>query len=194
MTGIDLLPEPRHREVFAKYVQADLDQGLGQALPALGNSHFDRVLLQDVLEHVRDPMRVLTDCHGLLDAQGLLLVSVPNVANITVRLSLLFGRFEYAERGILDKTHLRFFTRKSARRMIEQAGYEIVAEKVSVMPIELALGLPADNLLMRAGNAVLAVCTKILPQLLGYQLLFAVRSHLGAYDAVTEQPLLGATG
>ena len=194
VTGIDLLPEPRHREVFAKYVQADLDQGLGQALPALGNSHFDRVLLQDVLEHVRDPMRVLTDCHGLLDAQGLLLVSVPNVANITVRLSLLFGRFEYAERGILDKTHLRFFTRKSARRMIEQAGYEIVAEKVSVMPIELALGLPADNLLMRAGNAVLAVCTKILPQLLGYQLLFAVRSHLGAYDAVTEQPLLGATG
>jgi glycosyltransferase involved in cell wall biosynthesis len=193
VTGIDLLPQPRHPEVFVKYFHADLDQGLDQALPALGNSEFDRVLLQDVLEHVRSPMRLLKDCHRLLNAQGLLLVSVPNVANITVRLSLLFGRFEYSERGILDRTHLRFFTRKSARRMIEQAGYEIVSEKTTVMPIELALGLPADNFLMRAVNTVLSIWTRVLPQLLGYQLLFAVRSNLGARDAVAEKTPLGAS-
>jgi hypothetical protein len=105
---------------------------------------------------------------------------------------LLFGRFEYTERGILDKTHLRFFTRRSARRMIENAGYEIVAEKVTVMPIELALGLPGDNPMMRLVNAGLAIWTRFFPKLLGYQLLFAVRSRPDADAAVTANRLLGA--
>jgi hypothetical protein len=123
----------------------------------------------------------------LLTPQGLLLVSVPNVANITVRLSLLFGRFEYAERGILDKTHVRFYTRKSARRLLQLAGYKIVAEKVTVMPIELMLGLPADNPLMLVINSVLAVWTRLLPRLLGYQFLFSVRSHMGSNDSMTGE-------
>jgi len=123
VVGIDLLPEPRHKAVLAKYVRADLDRGLEEALPQLGENKFDRVLLQDVLEHIRYPLALLDDCRTLLAPQALVLISLPNVANITVRLSLLFGRFEYAERGILDKTHLRFFTRRSARRLIESAGY-----------------------------------------------------------------------
>jgi len=187
VVGIDMLPKPRHLDIFDKYIQADLDQGLAQALPELGNQRFDRVLLQDILEHVRNPHKLLTDCHRMLAPQGLLLVSVPNVANITVRLSLLFGRFEYAERGILDKTHVRFFTRKSARKMLELAGYQIVAEKVTVMPVELVLGLSADNPLMIAINAILAIGTRLLPCLLGYQLLFSVRSHFGSDDAMSEE-------
>ena len=138
VVGIDILAQPRHRDNFGQYIRADLDLGLGQALPELGDRRFDRVLLQDVLEHVRNPAKLLTDCHQVLRPQGLLLVSVPNVANITVRLALLFGRFEYAERGILDKTHVRFFTRKSARRLLV-AGYQIIAEKVTVMPVESCL-------------------------------------------------------
>lgn len=182
--GVDILAQPRHRDLLDKYVQADLDQGLGQALPELAGGRYDRVLLQDILEHVRNPHKLLTDCHQLLGPQGLLLVSVPNVANITVRLSLLFGRFEYAERGILDKTHVRFFTRTSARRMLDQAGYEIVAQKVTVMPVELALSLPADNPLMRAINTVLTICTRLMPRLLGYQLLYSVRSRLGSIGSI----------
>lgn len=187
VVGVDLLSQPRHRDILADYIQADLDQGLEQALPALGASRFDRVLLQDVLEHVRNPAKLLTDCHQLLTPQGLLLVSVPNVANITVRLALLFGRFEYAERGILDKTHIRFYTRKSARRLLESAGYQIIAEKTTVMPVELVLGLPADNPLMVVLNTVLAVCTRLLPRLLGYQVLFSVRSRLGRNDSTTNE-------
>jgi 2-polyprenyl-3-methyl-5-hydroxy-6-metoxy-1,4-benzoquinol methylase len=184
--GIDMLAQPRHRALLGKYIQADLDQGLGHALTELADNRYDRVLLQDILEHVRNPHKLLTDCHHLLKPQGLLLVSVPNVANITVRLSLLFGRFEYTERGILDKTHVRFFTRKSARQMLEHAGYEIIAKKVTVMPVELVLGLPADNPLMLAINNVLAICTKLMPSLLGYQVLYSVRSHLGFVDAVND--------
>ena len=187
VVGIDILQHPRHRNILDNYIQADLDQGLGQAQSRLGACRFDRVLLQDILEHVRNPVKLLIDCHQLLTPQGVLLVSVPNVANITVRLSLLFGRFEYSERGILDRTHIRFFTRRSARRLIELAGYQIIAEKVTVMPVELVFGLPAANPLMKGINAVLALCTRILPRLLGYQLLFSVRSRLGSADSITDQ-------
>jgi len=99
---------------------------------------------------------VLADCHRLLDSRGLLLISVPNVANITVRLALLFGRFEYTERGILDRTHVRFYTSRTAREMIDRAGYEIVAEKVTVMPLELVLGLRPDGWPMKTIGRTLA--------------------------------------
>ena len=184
--GVDILPQPIHRNMMGKYVQADLDQGLSQALTVLADSRYDRVLLQDILEHVRNPHKLLTDCHHFLKPQGLLLVSVPNVANITVRLSLLFGRFEYAERGILDKTHVRFFTRKSAHQMLEHAGYKIISQKVTVMPVELVLGLPADNPVMLAINTVLSICTKLMPCLLGYQVLYSARSHLGLIGSVND--------
>ena len=194
VVGIDMLREPRHRSLLAHYVQADLDQGLGEALPALSGRRFDRVLLQDVVEHVRNPQKLVTDCQRLLTEQGLLLLSVPNVANIVVRLSLLIGRFEYAERGILDKTHLRFFTRSSARRLLEKAGDEIIAEKTSVMPVELALGLPAGNWLMRVTNSVLAFFTRLFPRLLGYQLLYAARSRLNPEHAHLDQARAQAVG
>ena len=71
VVGIDMLPKPRHLDIFDSYIQADLDQGLGQALAELGNRRFDRVLLQDILEHVRNPHKLLTDCHRMLAPQGL---------------------------------------------------------------------------------------------------------------------------
>ncbi|MFO1311884.1 MAG: methyltransferase domain-containing protein [Burkholderiales bacterium] len=192
VVGIDILPQPEKSEALRQYVQADLDQGLHGALPALEGHSFDRVLLQDVLEHVRNPEQVLADCHRLLDTRGLLLVSVPNVANITVRLALLFGRFQYTERGILDRTHLRFFTARTAREMIEAAGYEIVADKVSVMPIELVLGLRPDGWTMRVIGGTLAVFTRIFPRLLGYQLLYSARSR-AAQGAAPAKVLMQAT-
>lgn len=173
--GIDLLPKAKLASAFEKFISAELDNGLQSAMPELVDQQFDRVLLQDVLEHLRFPQKLLHDCHKVLKPQGQLLVSVPNVANITVRLALLFGFFEYAERGILDKTHLRFFTRRTARRMLEESGYEVIDEKMTVMPIELALGLSANNPLMRILNYILAVLTSMLPNLLGYQCVFVAR-------------------
>ena len=74
---------------------------------------FDYILFADVLEHLRDPSAVLRACTPALKESGKIIISVPNVANIIVRLSLLLGRFDYMDRGILDRTHLRFFTLKS---------------------------------------------------------------------------------
>lgn len=173
--GIDLLDSPKAAAAFEQFVSADLERGLEDALPVLKRRAFDRILLQDVLEHVRYPERLLQDCRALLKPNGLLLVSVPNIANVTVRLALLFGRFEYAQRGILDRTHLRFFTRRTARRLIEENGYQIVAEKMTVMPVELVLGLSARNPIMQAVTQILAFLTSLLPTLFGYQIVFVVR-------------------
>jgi glycosyltransferase involved in cell wall biosynthesis len=175
VVGVDRLPPAEAQPVFEKFVCADVDGGLEAVKHELDGRRFDRVLLQDILEHVRQPDRLLHDCRELLKPDGRLVVSVPNVANLTVRWSLLWGRFEYTERGLLDKTHMRFFTRRTARRALEDAGYEVLQEKMTVMPVELALGLPAANPLMKALNRALAVLTSMLPGLLGYQIVIVAR-------------------
>ena len=84
---------------------------------------FDVVVFADVLEHVRDPAAVLRRVSGLLAPGGSLVLSIPNVAHGSVRLALLEGRFEYRPLGLLDDTHLRFFTRSSLDAMLASAGF-----------------------------------------------------------------------
>lgn len=174
VVGIDMLAQPQHQANFEQYLCADLDKGLQSIKPLLHERQFDRVLIQDILEHTRFPEQSLQDCRDLLKPDGLLLVSISNIANITIRLALLFGRFEYTERGILDKRRLRFFTKRSARRLLEQNGYQVMEEAVSVMPVELALGMP-EHALTRMSNAILATLTRLMPGLFGYQILLMAK-------------------
>ncbi len=175
VTGIDNRLLPVENSVFEQYCAADLDQGMTSAVGELQGRRFDRVLLLDVLEHLGRPEEIVEECHGVLKREGFLIVSVPNIANIAVRLTLLFGRFNYAERGILDKTHVRFFTRKTARRLLEENGYSIVEEKLTVIPLELILSLSPDNFLLRVLNRILAFATWMMPGLFGYQIMFSAR-------------------
>ncbi len=190
VVGIDCLQEAAQAAAMEQYIPADLDGGLTGAKSALAKQTFDLVMLQDVLEHLRSPDQMLEDCKPLLKPHGRIAVSVPNVANITVRLGLLFGRFDYRPRGILDRTHLRFFTRKTARQMLEAAGYEVVAVKSTVMPLELVLGLDSKNPLMIAINRTLAAFTWLAPSLLGYQTVLIARPKAGATPATEVQPQL----
>ena len=175
ITGADVL-DAVSSESLEQYHAADLDQGIGTLVDELKGKRFDRVLLLDVLEHLRRPELVLEQCHQVLRRDGLIIISLPNIANITVRLMLLFGRFDYRERGILDKTHLRFFTRKTARSLVEQQDYQILQEMLTVIPLELALGWSPENPLMKLLNGALAVATKLLPGLFGYQIMFVART------------------
>jgi 2-polyprenyl-3-methyl-5-hydroxy-6-metoxy-1,4-benzoquinol methylase len=86
---------------------------------------FDVLVLADVLEHLAWPERTLRRLRAFLNPGGYAVISLPNVANWRIRLGLLCGRFEYAEEGILDRTHLRFFTRRSAEAMLHGAGWEV---------------------------------------------------------------------
>ena len=125
--GIELVPDvaDRARRHYRRVVVGDLGHVDRSALA----SDYDTMLCNDVLEHVPDPwstLRDLADDHVRLG--GSVVVSVPNVQCVEVLAPLLRGRFEYADDGILDRTHLRFFTRTSARDLVRSAGLEIVAE------------------------------------------------------------------
>ena len=88
---------------------------------AIGSDQFDVLIFADVLEHLPWPSIVLREYMRYLRPGGTVIVSLPNVGLWAVRLSMLAGRFEYADTGVLDRTHLRFFTRRSARALLEGA-------------------------------------------------------------------------
>jgi 2-polyprenyl-3-methyl-5-hydroxy-6-metoxy-1,4-benzoquinol methylase len=175
MVGVDALPSAGEHGALERYISADLNTAQPELARQAGEHAFDRILLLDVLEHLVQPQRLLAEVRPALKESGRLVVSLPNIANITVRLALLFGRFPYTDRGILDCTHLHFYTRKTARAFLEGSGWEIVAAKTTVMPLELVLGLDSANPLMRTITALLAAATAVFPTLLGYQFVFLAR-------------------
>jgi 2-polyprenyl-3-methyl-5-hydroxy-6-metoxy-1,4-benzoquinol methylase len=130
---------------------------------------FDAVVCADVLEHLPRPEELLARIHAWLRPRGTLLVSVPNVANLTVRAALVAGRFPYADRGILDRTHLRFYTRRSARELISAAGFRVRAMSATAMPYELAIPALGRQPLSGPVRAFASASARIWPALFGYQ-------------------------
>jgi SAM-dependent methyltransferase len=174
--GPEQVPQPG---VLERFFPFDLDSPEGTLPRDLRGLRFDRVLLLDVLEHRVHPEALLHDAKAALKEHGLLVVSLRNVANIMVRLKLLFGVLSPAERGLLDRSHLHFYTRKTSRRLLEENGYEILKVKPSVAPMESVLGLAPDNPLMRAINGVCWFFTTLLPGLLAYEFVYLAKAKRG---------------
>lgn len=104
---------------------------------------FDTILCGDVLEHLADPAETLAWLATLLTPDGTVVVSVPNIAHWTGRRALIRGRFPQEDHGLFDRTHLRWFTRASARALVEGAGLRVVAEDFTPAPLPLQAHLPA---------------------------------------------------
>jgi len=107
-----------------KVIQIDLETEVD--LPFKEES-FDLIIFGDVLEHFRDPFSALNNIKKYLKKDGQIIISLPNIANWEIRLKLLFGKFDYQKEGILDDTHLRFFTLKTAKELIKKAGLKIIS-------------------------------------------------------------------
>jgi glycosyltransferase involved in cell wall biosynthesis len=148
-------------------IQTDPSRGLAPVVHQTGPGRFDKILMLDVLEHFAEPERALRDAALLLKPNGSIVVSIPNVANLTVRLMLLFGLFEYHDRGIMDRSHLRFFTRRTARRLIESCGFDVSKRRMTIVPVEVLLGGP--KIVVQLLRGLLIVLTALAPGLLGYQ-------------------------
>jgi SAM-dependent methyltransferase len=128
--------------VCERVVTGDVeDAACRDALDASGP--FDALVCGDVLEHLRDPSETLGFLVTLLRPRGTAAVSVPNIAHWTGRRALLCGRFPYAEHGLFDRTHLRFFTRAGARELVEGAGVRVRAERFAPAPLPLQARVPA---------------------------------------------------
>lgn len=154
------------RPFYNQVVLADLEKEL--PLPA---EEFNLFLLGDILEHLRNPEGLLGEVRRL--AQGpnsYVIVSVPNVANLYVRLRLLFGSFSYADKGILDKTHLRFFTAGSMEDLLKKFGLKIMQFRTTPIPLDVALPqLLGRSLVVSCLQPVLVLAAKLWPSLFAYQ-------------------------
>ena len=87
---------------------------------------FDFVLFGDVLEHLMQPERALENVKPLLKPGGHILICVPSIVHWSIRRDILLGRFQYTDTGPLDRTHVHFFTPKTARDLVTEAGFRIV--------------------------------------------------------------------
>ncbi len=170
VVGVDIDELPGVRDRVDNFYRANLDDGLPHDLDA----PFDMVLCADVIEHVRDPESLLVEIKSVLAPSGKVVVSIPNFAHWYPRAKTALGMFDYDSRGILDSTHMRFFTRRSFERMVQRSGF--TAHRIGVT------GLPFD-VLSRGGHQVPRpliapfklvdkALLKIRPQLFGYQFLY----------------------
>jgi hypothetical protein len=117
---------------------------------------------------------------------GVLLASIPNFGHWYPRLRTAAGRFDYDERGILDRTHLRFFTRRSFLRMVGKNGYEVLRSEVTGLPVTtLVSNRRLSSVLSRADRALVA----IRPTLFGYQFLYELRPRIRDLATARKNPL-----
>ena len=126
---------------------------------------FDVVLCGDVVEHLRDPAGALARLRPLLKPDGTLVLSTPNIANWSMRLSLLAGRWRYTERGFLDRTHVHLFTRATLVEAVQSAGYRV--ERV-----DFTVPVPGDSDSLDAVGYALG---RLRPTLFAYQWLLVAR-------------------
>jgi len=135
VTGIEVNPNAAAsaEQHCQKVIVADLD--FVSVVDIFPEKSFDVAVFGDVLEHLRDPWKVLKETRQLLKPEGYVVASIPNIAHGAIRLALLQGKFEYTDLGILDNTHLRFFTRQTVEDLFDQAGYFLDLVERTKLPI-----------------------------------------------------------
>lgn len=158
-------------EVVKEYAEHGCEEGLdiiiGDAAEVMTHlaktRKFDCIVLGDVLEHVINPFELLSTAVGTLNEAGCIVISIPNIVSMRARLNLLMGKWEYRDSGIFDRTHLRFFSIKSARKMIQDAGL-IVLEERFVGPLTFIFGSAMLKVnAMRPGflaNQMVVICSR----------------------------------
>lgn len=123
--GIDINPDDakQAQQYAAEVFVGDVEEF--EWVEALGERLFDVILFADILEHLKDPRKVLESCHRFLASDGRILASIPNIAHNSVMIELWENRLDYRSVGLLDNTHLRLFSASSVRAMFRSVGLEI---------------------------------------------------------------------
>lgn len=114
-------------------VEADLDAGLPRI-----EGRYSYVVCADILEHLKEPVRLLEDLRPLLEPDGVLVASLPNSGNLYFRLNILFGRFPKHDKGLFDRTHLHFYMLDGWRELLAAGGFRLTALKPTGIPVGLA--------------------------------------------------------
>ena len=186
VTGVERDPQTaaEARTHLDEVVEADLNViALADLFPG---RDFDVIVFGDVLEHLLDPDAVLRSAVQLLATGGAVVISIPNVAHGSLRLALLSGRWDYRETGLLDRTHLRFFTRESLVRMVADAGLHVTCLRATVAdPLGCEVEIDDESL---PGTIVEWVRRQ--PDALTHQ--FVLRAEVGRAEGTPVPSLLPA--
>jgi 2-polyprenyl-3-methyl-5-hydroxy-6-metoxy-1,4-benzoquinol methylase len=164
VTGLEV--DPDAAKIAGSYCKEILIRDLNSAdwMAGINERAFDIVLFGDVLEHLVDPATVLMKIRPLLDVDGSVVISLPNVVHWITRLNILLGQFDYQSTGTLDHTHLRFFTLKTAKTLIEDSGFQITSFHPAIGGRMSGYFRPAWQHLAR-----------LMPGVFAYQLLFEAK-------------------
>ena len=120
--GIEMSDDRRQAaKVLHKVFSFDLDGEWPKEL----NIKYDNIFLGDIIEHLKNPAHTLLNVKKLLKPNGKVFISTPNIAHMSIRIELLGGNFEYESMGILDNTHLKYFTLTSLKRLVAETGYTL---------------------------------------------------------------------
>lgn len=148
---------------------SEIYEGCVEQTPDVFIEGHSAVVCADVLEHLVNPEEQLLRVVNLQPEDSIFIISVPNIANIWIRLMLLFGHFDYCDRGILDRTHLRFFTRNSFINLLEKSGLSIRKLRVTPIPLDLVNPFFSNNSWGSRLFTLFARITNLWPTLFGYQ-------------------------
>jgi len=171
VTGVDLPGAARARHAPSiDFREADLDYG-----PIPVDSTFDFIVCADVLEHLRDPLRVLRECRERLAPGGILLASLPNSGNLYVRWNVFLGRFPQHDRGLFDRTHLHFYAWDNWKELFGRAGFELEKFRCSSVPVGLALPQWARSATARFLEWLSFSAARMWKELFAYQFIVRAR-------------------
>ncbi len=128
--GIEVDPDAGRiaREKGLEIIEADIENGAWMdRVPG----PYDAIILADVLEHLREPEKTLKRTAEILSDKGRVYLSVPNVAHWSARRNHLLGRFEYRDLGLMDRTHLRFFTYDTLKELVRTSGFKVKSQTIT---------------------------------------------------------------
>jgi 2-polyprenyl-3-methyl-5-hydroxy-6-metoxy-1,4-benzoquinol methylase len=171
VTGVDYMEIPGVRERTDRFFVGNLEEGIPEEV----GGRYDVIIAGDIIEHLSRPRDALRDMRKVLRPGGQLLLSVPNFGHWYPRARVLTGTFGYDRRGILDDTHLRFFTRATLRRTVRTAGFDIMAETVTGLP--LGVVTEGGGGALNAVRRIDGLLTKARPTLFGYQHVVRLTPH-----------------
>jgi 2-polyprenyl-3-methyl-5-hydroxy-6-metoxy-1,4-benzoquinol methylase len=116
----------------------------------IGERTFSYLIFSDVLEHTYDPFLILSQYLKFLEPNGKVIISVPNALTWTNRIAFLFGSFEYSDTGVMDRTHIRWFTFRTAKRLVKATGCKII--KIDFTPYVIRSALPLIKKIFNSKN------------------------------------------
>ena len=158
------------------YMQSFIQWDLDKLAPLPIKEKFDFVIVGDVLEHLRFSREKLNDIRNCMHPESFLIASTGNIALWVYRLLLLLGRFDYTQRGILDKTHVHLYTVPNFIRFIESCDYEIVETRYTPIPFELVMDQQkGGGELSDAITNLYHVAVHLWPNLFAYQIIIRAR-------------------